>query len=83
MNAITYSHARQNLATIMDKICDEHEPIIITRKASHAVVMMSLDDFHSIQETAYLLKSPKNAKRLRTSIKQYDNGKFQERDLLQ
>lgn len=83
MNAITYSAARQNLAKIMNQICDEHEPIIITRKAANAVIMLSLEDFHALQETAYLLKSPKNARHLRNSISQYENGEYQEMDLIE
>lgn len=82
MNAIPYSKARQNLAKLMDKVCDEHEPVIITRKTAKTVVMMSLDEFNAIEETAYLFKSPANAKRLRTSIKQFAEGKYQEHKLI-
>ena len=52
----------------MDRVCDDHAPIVITRKNSQSVVMMSLDDFQALEETAYLLRSPKNAKRLIESI---------------
>jgi len=83
MDAIAYSNVRQHLAKVMDKICDEHEPIIITRKKNDAVIMMSLEDFNSIQETAYLLKSPINAEHLRNSFKQYEDGKYQERTIIE
>ena len=83
MKAIQYSKARQNLAKIMDKVCDEHEPLIITRKAEKMVVMMSLADFHSIEETAYLLRNPINANHLRKSIKQFKQGKYQEHELIE
>lgn len=56
--AITYSEARQNLAETMNRVCDHHEAVIITRQKSPSVVMMSLDDFNSLMETAYLLRSP-------------------------
>ena len=66
--AITYSEARQNLADTMNRVCDHHEPVIITRQKSPSVVMMSLEDYNSIMETAYLLRSPANASRLRESL---------------
>ena len=56
--AITYSEARQNLAETMNRVCDHHEPVIITRQKSPSVVMMSLEDYNSIMETAYLLVRP-------------------------
>ena len=83
MEAITYSHARQNLAKTMTRVCDEHDLVIITRKVADPVIMMSLKDYNSIQETAYLLKSPANAERLRESIKQYAEGKCQTRELIE
>lgn len=84
MRAIHYSTARQNFAKLMNQVCEEHEPLIITRKATNNnVVMMSLEDFNSIEETAYLLKSPKNAKLLRESLTQYKQGKYQEHELIE
>ncbi|MGE0385229.1 MAG: type II toxin-antitoxin system Phd/YefM family antitoxin [Gammaproteobacteria bacterium] len=68
MDTLTYSEARSKLATTMDKVCEDHAPVIITRKNSQSVVMMSLDDFQALEETAYLLRSPKNARRLLESI---------------
>lgn len=79
--AITYTDARQNLASKMDEVCDTHEPIIITRRKSQAVVMMSLDDYNSITETAYLLKSPVNAARLRKSILAEQGGRVESHEL--
>ena len=73
--AITYSEARQNLAETMNRVCDHHEPVIITRQKSPSVVMMSLEDYNSIMETAYLLRSPANAVRLREAIQAADTGK--------
>ncbi len=81
MNTITYSSARSNLAQTMEKVCDDHAPIIITRKAARPVIMMSLDDYEALEETAYLLRSPKNARRLLESIAQLEAGKGAERKL--
>lgn len=81
MNTITYSHARENLARTITEVCDSHAPIIITKKGTDAVVMMSLEDFESMQETTYLLRSPKNAQRLLESIQQLEERKGMEREL--
>ncbi|GAA5127676.1 type II toxin-antitoxin system prevent-host-death family antitoxin [Luteolibacter yonseiensis] len=79
MNAISYTAARENLASTMNKVCEDHAPVIITRNRDQAVVMMSLEDFEALEETAYFLKSPKNAKRIMSSISQLDAGKGSER----
>ena len=81
MDAITYSSARAKLADTMDRVCDDHEPIIITRNGQQAVVMMALDDFKALEETAYLLRSPKNARRLFESIAALESGKGKVRSL--
>lgn len=83
MNAITYTEARENLATTIKKVCRNHDPVIITRKREDSVVMMSLDDYESLQETSYLLRSPKNAQRLMESIKELKGGKGKERKLIE
>lgn len=81
MDAITYSAARANLADTMDRVCEDHEPIIITRSGQRAVVMISLDDFKAMEETAYLLRAPKNAQRLLESIAALEGGTGKERKL--
>lgn len=83
MNAINYSDLRKNLKSIMDQIITDHEPIIVTRRNGDNVVMVSYEDYAAIEETAYLLKSPKNAKRLRESIKSYEEGKGKEQILIE
>jgi antitoxin YefM len=83
MNAVTYSQARSNLATTMDKVCDDHSPVIITRKSQRSVVMISLEDYQSLEETAYLLRSPKNARRLLASIVELESGGGTERELME
>ena len=82
MNTINYSSARSNLAETMDRVCDDHAPVIITRKAAKPVVMMSLDDYEALEETAYLLRSPKNVRRLIESIAELESGKGTERELI-
>ncbi|HEX4044240.1 MAG TPA: type II toxin-antitoxin system prevent-host-death family antitoxin [Gammaproteobacteria bacterium] len=64
MNSISYTAARSHLAKTMQQVCDDHAPVVITRSKSEPVVMISLSDFESMQETNYLMKSPQNAARL-------------------
>ena len=81
MDAITYTSARANLASTMDRVCNGHEALIITRNGEQSVVMLSLEDFKSLEETAYLLRSPSNAKRLLAAIEQLGAGLGVERKL--
>ena len=74
MDTINYSDARNNLAKTMERVCDDHAPIQITRKNARSVVMMSIEDYHGLEETAYLLRSPKSAKRLLESIWEVEGG---------
>ena len=81
MDAITYSAARANLASTMDRVCNDHEPLIITRSSQQSVVMLSLEDFKALEETAYLLRSPANARRLLSAIQQLEGGEGKAREL--
>ncbi|QQL46332.1 type II toxin-antitoxin system Phd/YefM family antitoxin [Sulfuriroseicoccus oceanibius] len=81
MKAVTYSHARAHLARTISEVCENHDPVVITKKGTDSVVMMSLEDYESMQETAYLLRSPKNASRLLLSLEQLESGKGKERPL--
>ena len=83
MDAISYTAARANLAATMNRVCDDHEPLIITRNSEQAVVMMSLEDYKALEETAYLLRNPKNTQRLLASIAQLEAGQGQERSLVE
>lgn len=83
MDSISYTAARSNLARTMDKVCEDHAPIAITRKGEGAVVMMSMDDYQALEETAYLLRSPKNMRRLIESIAELEDGQGQERELVE
>jgi len=83
MKALSYTALRNTLAKTMEKVCEDHEPIIITRKREGAVVMLSLEDYESLEETTYLLRSPKNVKRLLESISQLEEGQGLEKNLVE
>jgi len=74
MNTMTYSAARARLSTTMDHVVNDHEAVIITRSNRPSVVMLSLDDYKAMEETAYLLRNPHNAQRLLQSIAQINAG---------
>ena len=74
MDVVTYTHARQNLAKLMDETQANHEPIVINRQRKGSVVMMSLEDYNGLMETLHLLRSPRNAERLLRSIRQAERG---------
>ena len=81
MDAISYTAARANLAKTMEKVCQDHDPVIITRRREASVVMISLADFQAMEETAYLLRAPANARRLRESIAELESGEGIDRQL--
>ncbi len=81
MKTLTYTAARENLAQTMQQVCDDHDAVVITRRRDQAVVMMSLEDYESLEETAYLLRSPHNAQRLRAAVDQLRAGQGREHAL--
>jgi len=83
MKSKTYTEAREKLSNIIEKVCEDHDPLIITKRRDRAVVMVSLEDYESMEETAYLLRSPRNAQRLLESIKELEQGKGTERKLIE
>ncbi|MGZ8216606.1 type II toxin-antitoxin system Phd/YefM family antitoxin [Methylomagnum sp.] len=82
MDTIAYATVRANLVGTMSRVCDNHEPIIITRDSEQPVVMISLDDYNALEETAYLLSNPVNARRLLESIAELESGGGAERELI-
>ena len=82
MNATTYTAARANLASTMDRVCNDHEALIITRNGEQSVVLLSLEDYKALEETAYLLRTPTNAKRLLSAAAQLHAKKGIERKLV-
>ena len=81
MDAITYTAIRANLASTMNRVCNDHEALIITRNGERSVVLLSLEDFTALEETAYLLRSPANAKRLLAAVEQLSAGRGVQRKL--
>ncbi|MGA1179259.1 MAG: type II toxin-antitoxin system Phd/YefM family antitoxin [Marivivens sp.] len=81
MDVMTYTDARASLKDVMDRVIHDHVEVVVTRKKREAIVMISLDEYNSIQETLHLQKSPENARRLQASIAQLDAGKGIERDI--
>ena len=81
MDAMTYAAVRANLASVMDRVCNDHEALIITRNGEQPVVMLSLEDYKALEETAYLLRTPANAKRLLSATTQLNAGKGRRRKL--
>lgn len=75
MDAISYSAFRSNLAKTLDKVNEDHVPVLVTRQNGKPAVVISLEDFKSYEETAYLMASPKNAERLNQAITEIESGK--------
>lgn len=80
MRTISYSEARQNLSATMLKTIEDHAPVLITRQNGEPCVLMSLKEYESLEETAYLLRSPANAMHLMNSIEELRSGKGVERE---
>ena len=81
MNVMTYSEARAGFKQAMDDVCRHHDPTVITRQRGEHVVMMSLADYNSMEETMYLLGNPVNAERLMRGVEQVKAGKTKIREL--
>lgn len=83
METISYSAFRSHLAHTLDKVNDDHKPVLITRQNGKPAVVMSLEDFQAYEETAYLMASPKNAERLNQAITEVEAGKTLQHGLLE
>jgi antitoxin YefM len=82
MNIVSFSEARNNLKAVLDRVVEDTDYTIITRRDAEDAVVMSLEFFNSLLETVHLLKSPANAAHLERSIAQFKQGKLVERNLL-
>lgn len=74
MDTVTYHHFRSHIAKVLDRVNDDHIPVMITRDNGKPAIVMSVEDFKSYQETAYLMASPRNAQRLNEAIAQVERG---------
>lgn len=83
MDTMSYSAFRSQLAKTLDKVNEDHTPVIITRQNGLSAVVISLEDFKSYEETAYLMASPKNAERLNQAIAEIESGKIVQHDLIE
>ncbi|HVC57240.1 MAG TPA: type II toxin-antitoxin system prevent-host-death family antitoxin [Stellaceae bacterium] len=81
MDYVSYTELRQNLKKHLDKVCDDRAPLVVTRRNAGAVVVLSLADYESLEETLYLLSDPENAEHLRKSIADANAGKLIAHDL--
>ena len=82
MDTVTYSHFRSHLAKVLDRVNDDHVPVLITRQNGKPAIVMSVEDFKSYEETAYLMASPRNAQRLNEAIAEVERGDVTEHDLI-
>ncbi len=82
MKVVTFTEARNKLKSVLDRVIDDADYTVITRRDADDAVVMSLDYFNSLLETVHLLKSPANAAHLERSIAQYRQGQVMEKDLL-
>ena len=83
MQNMTYSDFRSHLSTALDKVNDDHEPLLITRQSGKPAVVMSLEDFKSYEETAHLMSSVKNAERLNQSILELEKKQGKQKKLIE
>lgn len=83
METITYTNLRKHLADAINQVNEDHAPMLITRQKGKGAVLLSADDWAAIEETLYLMQSPKNAERLQQAIDQLRDGKGKERQLVE
>ncbi len=82
MKTLSYTAVRNNLAKAIDQVNEDHAPIIITRQKGASAVLVSMEDYESWQETAYLARSPAMRRRLRRAVSQIERGKGKARRLI-
>lgn len=82
MKTMSYSESRKRYAEVLDSVVDDREEVVITRAGHEPAVIVSLDDYESLKETAYLLRSPINARRLLGAIDELESGRGSRQELL-
>jgi prevent-host-death family protein len=83
MDTINYTTLRNNLASVLDKVNDDHNPVLVTRQNGKPAVILSLEDYKSFEETAYLMASPLNAQRLNQAIAEVEAGNTLSHELIE
>lgn len=83
MDVLTFTDTRARLKEVMDRVVADHTPVVVTRQKAEPVVMVSLADWRSMEETVRLMSTSANASRLTAAIAQLDAGKGTERDLIE
>lgn len=75
MKTMSYTESRARYAEVLDGVTDDREEVVITRAGHEPVVIVSLEDYESLKETAYLMRSPTNARRLLDAMERLEGGK--------
>jgi antitoxin YefM len=83
VDTLSYSAFRNQLASVLDKVNNDHKPVMITRQNGKPAIVMSVEDFQSYEETAYLMASPKNAERLHQAIAEVEAGQSVQKGLIE
>jgi antitoxin YefM len=83
MEALHDKELQRDIAGALDRVNEDHTPIIITREDGKPGVLLSLEDFNAYEETAYLLRSPANAERLMKALADVEKGRVERRDLVE
>ncbi len=82
MKTLSYTESRARYAEVLDSVVNDREEVVITRAGHEPVVIMSLADFESLRETAYLMRSPANARRLLDAMERLEAGRGEQHDLV-
>lgn len=83
MRTMSYTESRARYAEVLDSVTDDREEVVITRSGHEPVVIVSLADYESLRETAYLLRSPANARRLLDAMERLESGRGEHHDLVE
>ena len=83
MDVLTYSETRANLKAVMDRVVDDHVPVVVARRRTRSVVMVSLEDWNAMEATMHLLSTRANAEQLLASIAEADAGLLEEHELIE
>jgi antitoxin YefM len=83
VKTLSYTESRARYAEVLDSVVNDREEVVITRAGHEPVVIVSLEDFESLRETAYLMRSPANARRLLDAMERLEAGEGEEHDLIE